>query len=168
MRENQKEMLDELRKEVVLNILPNSEKDLEHYCEETGDFSCLSSSIDYIYHLLDKAEIEVKTGFKIKECYSPFNEFAVRTIYAFVIEEYKHVSIDAILYVYFDECEGEIVSIGLEGMTTLQDVKAKSLKYEEDFIFKIIAVKCYEDNKIEMFSDEKIATNEVETEDVPI
>lgn len=53
-------------------------------------------------------------------------------------------------------------------MTTLQDVKAKSLKYEEDFIFKIIAVKCYEDNKIEMFSDEKIATNEVETEDVPI
>lgn len=136
----EKEMLDELRKEVVLNILPNSEKDLEHYCEETGDFSCLSSSIDYIYHLLDKAEIE----------------------------EYKHVSIDAILYVYFDECEGEIVSIGLEGMTTLQDVKAKSLKYEEDFIFKIIAVKCYEDNKIEMFSDEKIATNEVETEDVPI
>lgn len=165
----EKEMLDELRKEVVLNILPNSEKDLEHYCEETGDFSCLSSSIDYIYHLLDKAEIEVKTGFKVKECYSPFNEFAIRTVYAFVIEEYKHVSIDAILYVYFDECEGEIVSIGLEGMTSLQEVKAKSLKYEEDLIFKIMAVKCYEDNKVENGVEENTKTTEVKTfEEFPI
>lgn len=169
MCENQKEMLDELRKEVVLNILPNSEKDLDNYCEETGDFSCLSSSIDYIYHLLDKAEIEVKTGFKVKECYSPFNEFAIRTVYAFVIEEYKHVSIDAILYVYFDECEGEIVSIGLEGMTTLQEVKVKSLKYEEDLIFKIMAVKCYEDNKVENRVEENTKTTEVKTfEEFPI
>lgn len=163
----EKEMLDELRKEVVLNILPNSEKDLEHYCEETGDFSCLSSSIDYIYHLLDKAEIEVKTGFKVKECYSPFNEFAIRTVYAFVIEEYKHVSIDAILYICFDECEGEVVSVGLERITTLQEVKEKFLKYEEDLIFKIMAIKCYEDYKLEMFSDEKIVINIKTSEDVP-
>lgn len=168
MCKNQEEMLKELREEVVLNVLLNNESEFEEYCEEKGDFTCLSSNIDYICHLLDKAEIEVKTGFKVKECYSPFNEFAIRTVYAFVIEEYKHVSIDAILYICFDECEGEVVSVGLERITTLQEVKEKFLKYEEDLIFKIIAVKCYEDNKIEMFSDEKIATNEVETEDVPI
>lgn len=167
MCENQKEMLDELRKEVVLNVLLNSEEDLDSYCEEKGDFTCLSSCIDYVYHLLDKAEIKVKTGFKVKECYSPFNEFAIRTIYAFVVEEYKHVSIDAILYVCFDECEGEVVSIGLEKMTTLQEVKEKFLKYEEDLIFKIMAVKCYEDYKLEMFSDEKIVINIETLEDVP-
>lgn len=107
------------------------------------------------------------TGFKVKECYSPFNEFAIRTVYAFVIEEYKHVSIDAILYICFDECEGEVVSVGLERITTLQEVKEKFLKYEEDLIFKIMAIKCYEDYKLEMFSDEKIVINIKTSEDVP-
>lgn len=167
MCENQKEMLDELRKEVVLNILLNNESEFEEYCEEKDDFTCLSSNIDYIYHLLNKAEIKVKTGFKVKECYSPSNEFAIRTVYAFVIEEYKHVSIDAILYICFDECEGEVVSVGLERITTLQEVKEKFLKYEEDLIFKIMAVKCYEDYKLEMFSDEKIVINIKTLEDVP-
>jgi hypothetical protein len=167
MCKNQEEMLKELREEVVLNVLLNNESEFEEYCEEKGDFTCLSSNVDYICHLLDKAEIEVKTGFKVKECYSPSNEFAIRTVYAFVIEEYKHVSIDAILYICFDECEGEVVSVGLERITTLQEVKEKFLKYEEDLIFKIMAVKCYEDYKLEMFSDEKIVINIETLEDVP-
>ena len=161
MCKNQEEMLKELREEVVLNVLLNNESEFEEY------FTCLSSNIDYICHLLDKAEIEVKTGFKVKECYSPSNEFDIRTVYAFVIEEYKHVSIDAILYICFDECEGEVVSVGLERITTLQEVKEKFLKYEEDLIFKIMAVKCYEDYKLEMFSDEKIVINIETLEDVP-
>lgn len=145
MCKNQEEMLKELREEVVLNVLLNNESEFEEYCEEKGDFTCLSSNIDYICHLLDKAEIEVKTGFKVKECYSPFNEFAIRTVYAFVIED----------------------SVGLERITTLQEVKEKFLKYEEDLIFKIMAIKCYEDYKLEMFSDEKIVINIKTSEDVP-
>ena len=162
MCKNQEEMLNNLREEVVLNVLLNNKNDLEEYCDENGDFACLSSNIDYIYHLLDKAEIKVKTGFKVKECYSPSNEFTIRTVYAFVVEEYKHVSIDAILYIFFDECEGEVVSVGLERLTTLQEVKEKFLKYEEDLIFKIMAVKCYEDNKIEIFLDNEVTQNSVE------
>ena len=53
-------MLKELREEVVLNVLLNNESEFEEYCKEKCDFNCLSSNIDYIYHLLDKAEIKIK------------------------------------------------------------------------------------------------------------
>ena len=70
-------MLKELREEVVLNVLLNNESEFEEYCKEKCDFNCLSSNIDYIYHLLDKAEIEMTYTSHINMEVSSINEFSL-------------------------------------------------------------------------------------------
>ena len=70
-------MLKELREEVVLNVLLNNESEFEEYCKEKCDFNCLSSNIDYIYHLLDKAEIEMTYTSHINMEVSSINKFSL-------------------------------------------------------------------------------------------